>query len=109
MKEITKLCGAKHIDISRPYYDALLKINKYEQIEIFIGMKILIEFILSILTKTNSLKNQCQKTVLQFEKYNKLYLDAKQAIADVEANDDNQFDQLKQEKLNIANLKVSLN
>ncbi|KAI7688105.1 SH3 domain-binding protein 5 -like protein [Sarcoptes scabiei] len=81
LKEITKLCGAKHIDISRPYYDALLKIN--------------------------NLKNQCQKTVLQFEKYNKLYLDAKQAIADVEANDDNQFDQLKQEKLNIANLKFS--
>ncbi|OTF77297.1 SH3 domain-binding protein 5-like protein, partial [Euroglyphus maynei] len=80
-----KKCGERNISTSRPYYEALQKLN--------------------------DLKIKCQTAALKFEKFNELYLNAKQAISDAELmfhkniKDDGHFDQYWQEKLNIANAK----
>ncbi|XP_075584875.1 SH3 domain-binding protein 5 homolog [Dermatophagoides farinae] len=85
LNKTLKKCGERNVSTSRPYYEALQKLN--------------------------DLKIKCQTAALKFEKFNELYMNAKQAISDAELmfhkniKEDGHFDQYWQEKLNIANAK----
>lgn len=63
-----------------------------------------------------SLQTKCQSAAIKYEKYNKLHVEAKQAISDTELmfhkemrkkeDQDGDFDSFWQDKLNQANFKV---
>lgn len=91
LNKLIKKCGDKNVTEARPYYEAMYKLK--------------------------SLQIQCQIAAIKFEKYNELHIEAKQAISDTELmfhkemrEDDKRddFDQFWQEKLNSANLKVTI-